>query len=303
MKKILILTENKGKKRKKLVGYLEQSLRRKADVILDNLQNVSIYVSGKCVEIKVSDCDIRDYSLVYFRGLGDHRSEAFSFACSLAICLKHLKIKFFDSVLARMGCVDEKLVSELLLSFNGLPVPAAYFCWRDKIENNKKEICQKLGLPLVAKDLVSHRGENVFLIKDENDFSKLEQVPKNVQFLFQKYYPCDEEYRLLILNGRVAVWERKNKISDHEFRRNVALGAAEEFLDVKKVPRKMTRIAVKGAKILGLEISGADIMIDKFGKMWLLEENRGPGLTYDTEISPELPVMADFFGKEVGVRK
>lgn len=301
MKKILILTENKGKKRRKLTEYLEQNLHRKTNVVLDNLQNVSIYVSGKQVEITISGSNIKDCDLVYFRGLGDHRSEAFSFACSLAICLKHLKIKFFDSVLANMGCVDEKLVSELLLSFNGLPVPAAYFCWRDKIEDNKREICQKLDLPLVAKDLISHRGENVFLIKDEKDFSKLKQVPNNVQFLFQKYYPCDDEYRLLILNNRVAVWEKKNKINDSEFRRNVALGAAEEFLDVKKVPHKMVKIAVKGAKILGLEISGADIMIDKFGKMWLLEENRGPGLTYDTKISPELSVIADFFRKEVGV--
>jgi len=79
----------------------------------------------------------------------------------------------------------------------------------------------------------------------------------------------------------------------------LALGADEEYVDAEKMPREMKEIAIKAAKVLDIQIAGVDILTDTQGKRWLLEANRGPGLTYDLQVSPELDSLASFFTREL----
>ena len=102
----------------------------------------------------------------------------------------------------------------------------------------------------------------------------------------------------MVLKETIGSFEEKIK-SPGEFRANLALGAQEEFIDIRKMPEEMKKIAVEGARVLEIQIAGVDILIDKNNKMWLLEVNRGPGLTYDPQISPELESLASFFKKEL----
>ena len=46
-------------------------------------------------------------------------------------------------------------------------------------------------------------------------------------------------------------------------------------------------------------MAGVDLLIDKDGKPWILEVNRGPGFTYDDPASPELKNLAKFFVQEL----
>ncbi len=167
------------------------------------------------------------------------------------------------------------------------------------IEEKKQEIIDKLGLPLVAKQLSSQRGNGVFLIKKIDDFKILNKDFPEREFLFQKFYQSEQEYRLLVLAETIGSFERKIETDAKEFRRNIALGSKEEFIDIKEIPEKMKQIALKAAKVLGIQIAGVDILVDKKGKMWLLEVNRGSGLTYDPQISPELDSLASFFNQEL----
>jgi len=99
----------------------------------------------------------------------------------------------------------------------------------------------------------------------------------------------------------VGVYERKVRTDENEFRNNVALGAKEEFLDLNQIPGVLKQIAVKAADVLGYQISGVDVLVDKTtGKYWLLEANRGPGLTYDEKVSPEMVKLAEYFAKKLG---
>jgi D-alanine-D-alanine ligase-like ATP-grasp enzyme len=48
-----------------------------------------------------------------------------------------------------------------------------------------------------------------------------------------------------------------------------------------------------------LQIAGVDIAEDQnTGKYYLIEVNRGPGFTYDTEVSPEMDQIAKFLKEE-----
>jgi glutathione synthase/RimK-type ligase-like ATP-grasp enzyme len=158
-------------------------------------------------------------------------------------------------------------------------------------------------LPVVAKELSMQRGKGVFLLKSKKDFGKLpmqDSQGRDNQFLFQKYFDLENEYRILVLGDKAAVWEKKIITTKGEFRHNIALGAKEEFLPIKQIPQQIADIAIKGAKVLDLEIAGIDVAVEKkTGKAFLVEVNRGPGLTYDTKISPEIDEIAKFFLKNL----
>jgi len=95
------------------------------------------------------------------------------------------------------------------------------------------------------------------------------------------------------LGGKPAAYYQKIRKDPKEFRANTALGAEEKFLKVSRAPEGMKKEAVKAAKVLGLEVTGVDFLIDdKTGKRYLLEANRGPGFTNP---SPEMDALASFF--------
>ena len=52
--------------------------------------------------------------------------------------------------------------------------------------------------------------------------------------------------------------------------------------------------------VLNLQIAGVDLAIQKkTNNVFLVEVNRGPGITYDTKISPEIDEMAKFLEESV----
>ena len=297
MKKVLLVVTQKGEKKQYLVQRLSALLVGKVQFKLVNLSDFTIELNGKKVEVKVEGKSVSDFDLVYFRRVG---GDFMPIAGSLAICFDSLRLNYIDSVFKEMGPARNKLSSLLKLSLSGLPVPPTFFCFKEHVLENIDYLAACFGFPLIAKEICSQRGQGVFLVKDKNDFSFLDEVAEEDQFLFQKFYPNDEEFRLLVLGDRVAVYERKVRADEKEFRNNVALGAREEFLDLNQTPRALKQIAIKAAKVLGYQITGVDVLVDKTdGKYWLLEANRGPGLTYDESVSPELSQLADYFTKKL----
>ena len=298
MKKLLILVGKIGPKKEFLTEYIARNLPKEDKIVLARFSDLIFTIEGEKIEINIDETDykIQDFDLVYFRRAG---GTFLSLAGTLAIYLKKLGIRFFDTTFRDIGPAGDKLTSYVKLSLAGLPTIPAYFCWHTKIEEKKQEIIDKLGLPLVAKQLSLQRGKGVFLLKKIDDFKILSKDFPEGEFLFQKFYPGKDEYRLLVLGEAIGSFEKKLEISAKEFRHNVGLGSKEEFIDISKIPEKMKQIAIKAAKVLDIQIAGVDILVDEKGKMWLLEVNRGPGLTYDPQISPELDSLASFFNQEL----
>ena len=299
MKQLLILVSKEGRKKKKLVDYLKQALADKVKVTLGKLPDLTIDLEGESVRVKLKEREITDFDLVYFR-----RStlELLSLARTLAICLESLGIDYIDPAMGKIGPWGDKFTSLTRLSLSGLPVIPSFFCWREKIEEYTDYIISKFGLPLIAKEVTRQQGKGVSLLKRKEDFKFWQKSDPEDQFLFQKFHPNEEEYRLLVLGDKIAVYERKIRQDPKEFRGNVALGAKEEFLSLRDCPEEMKKMAVKAAKVLNYEIAGVDILIDSHtGKRWLLEVNRGPGFTYDPKVSPELPALVSYFASRLGL--
>lgn len=298
MKKILILVDKIGEKKEQFAGLIAEKLGPSVNITLARFSDLTVDIDDKNITVEIEGENIKNFNLVYFRRVGDR---FFSLGGTLAICLTHFGIPFFDTAFADVGPDEDKFTNQTRLAVAGLPIVPSFFCWYEKINEYKKHIIQRFGLPLVAKSLASHRGKGVFLLKKEEDFDLLNKDGGKSQFLFQKYLLNDEEYRLLVLKDRVAVAERKVRTDPNEFRSNVALGAKEEFLKVSDLSDDLKSMAVLSAKTLKIQTAGVDVLVERGnGKNWLLEVNRGPGLTYDTNVSPEISELAKFFKRELG---
>jgi len=296
-KKLLILVDKIGEKKEFLTSYIARKMPQN-EVFMARFSDLIFYANGSQVSVAIDDYEekLTDFDLVYFRRVG---SKFLSVGGTLAIYLDSIGVEYLDTTFRNLGPSGDKFTSLIRLATAGLPIIPSYFCWHTKIEDKKKEIISKLGLPLVAKQLSSQRGRGVLLLKNEKDFARLNAEFPNEEFLFQKYYPSNEEYRILVLEDRVGCFERKIRTDKEEFRSNVALGAAEEFLDISTIKPEMKKIAIDACKALNIQIGGVDILVDKNGKFWLLEVNRGPGLTYDLKISPEFNSLVKYFTRKL----
>jgi len=295
MKKVLLVVTKKGKKKLLLTDRLNSLSAQNIKFSLTRLSDFTVEFNGKEVKVEVENRAVSNFDLVYFRRVG---GDLMPIAGSLAICFDALGVKYIDSVFQEMGPARNKLSSLLKLTLAGLPVPPTFFCFKEHVLEKVDYLAERFGFPLIAKEVASQRGQGVFLVKNKDDFGFLDQSVEEDQFLFQKFYPNDEEFRLLVLGDKVGVYERKVRTDRNEFRNNVALGAREEFLSLDRLPPELGQMAVKAAKALNYQISGVDVLVDKNdGRYWLLEANRGPGLTYDETISPELSKLAEYFNK------
>lgn len=303
MKKLLILADKPGKKIKTFYDGLAENLTGEVDVALAFFEDLTLNVKANNVEAHIDslDCSLRDFDMIYFR----RTSRIFlSLACDLAVCLDNWHIPYPDPALGKLGVTGTKLTSYLRLAFSGLPVIPIFYCWHTKIMEKSEEIIAKFGLPLIAKGLDGHRGESVFLIKEREDLKSLVDNNPKKDFFFQKFLPSDEEYRVLVMGGKPGAFERKIRTDPKEFRSNAALGAREVFMDVKEIPPQMREISLKAAKALDLDIAGVDLIVDKQNGLWLLEANRGPGITYyEDRVSPELAAFISFFREEINKKQ
>lgn len=300
MKKILILVDKVGKKKELFAQLVAERLKgENVQIVLARFSDLYFEIYGKDINIEIEGMPITDFDLVYFRRAGEKFSVL---ASTLAVCLKEKKIKFIDTSWSEIGPIGSKFTALVRLAKAGLPVFPTIYVWQTDIEKYRDRIIKKFGFPLIAKELSMQRGKGVFKIDANEDFNKLPMKDNDNgdnQFLFQKFFNLESEYRILVLGDKAAVWERKVITMPGEFRHNIALGAAEEFLPIGKISKELANVAVRGAKTLNIQIAGVDVCVEKgTGKPYLVEVNRGPGLTYDVKISPEIDEIAKFLGKK-----
>jgi len=131
------------------------------------------------------------------------------------------------------------------------------------------------GYPFIAKALDRSMGQDVWLIANADDFSRLTAFyPAEREWLFEEYIAVSHgrDMRLMALRGEaVACMERR---SAGDFRSNVALGASVKNLPVTAVMRS---IAADVYDCTGLDVAGIDLLYGTDGLVFC-EVNVMPGL-------------------------
>lgn len=300
MKKILILSSKIHSKNQKFVDLVAKNFKDASTRIsVEKIESIYLSVSQGGISLEIGGRAAKSFDLIYLRGIigGDIFN-----ATLVAICLRALGIRYFDALYSEAGPHRTKLGSLALLASRGIPVPKTVFFADGLYAKHFSKLSKDLGTPFVAKEMSLQRGKGVHLIESLKDLRALPKRSKAGSlndYFFQEFIDKDHEYRILTLGGGVGVWEEKVRTGVEEFRNNVALGAKEIFLDAGRIPKRLAKVAVGSAKVLGIGVAGVDVMTEKStGKVYVLEVNRGPGLTYDEKISPEFSTIAKFLEKE-----
>lgn len=176
-------------------------------------------------------------------------------------------LRLFNSHSAIRAC-DDKAVTHILLSQNGVPMPATMFgllcydCAAPVSGGYLDKVEKTLGYPVVVKESYGSLGKGVYKADNRAELEVIAEKLKLAPHIFQQFIKesAGTDVRVIVIGGKaVAAMKR---VSHADFRSNIELGGTGEKFDC---PADMARLCVKTARILGLDYCGIDVLSGKDG--------------------------------------
>lgn len=169
----------------------------------------------------------------------------------------------------------DKLFSSQLFSQNGIQIPITGFA-KSPLDTNDL-INMVNGAPLIIKLLEGTQGKGVVMTENSKAAESVINAFKSLQanILVQEYIKeaGGKDIRCFVIDGKV-VASIQREAKKGEFRANLHQGGTATII---KVTNDEKKLAVKAAKVLGLQIAGVDIIRSNKGSL-VLEVNSSPGL-------------------------
>jgi ribosomal protein S6--L-glutamate ligase len=169
----------------------------------------------------------------------------------------------------------DKLRSLQILAKNGIPMPSTGLAHSP---TSTDSIIKSLGgAPLIVKLVEGTEGEGVVLAETNSAAKSVISVFKqlNANVIVQEFIKesSGRDIRCFVIGNKVvASMERVAK--EGEYRANFHLGADVRDVKITAIERAM---AIKTAKVMGMDVAGIDILRSNRGPL-VLEVNSSPGL-------------------------
>lgn len=187
--------------------------------------------------------------------------------------LENRGIKTFNNVLTNKTANDKYLTYEFLKE-NNLPYIETYL--------------EPKSFPCIMKSVSGHGGQEVFLIKDLEQASKIKSEHPNLKFIFQEFLENNGDVRIYVLNQKVIVSiKRKSQV---DYRNNYSLGGEVTLFQSSQ---EMVESAIKVAALLKADFIGVDFLLTKEGyKIIEIEDPVGCRMVY--KLKPELDIIKQY---------
>lgn len=174
-----------------------------------------------------------------------------------------------------IGRSRDKLFSSQLFSQNGIQIPITGFA---KSPLDTTDLINMVnGAPLIIKLLEGTQGKGVVLAENPKAAESVINAFKslNANILVQEFIKeaGGKDIRCFVIDGKV-VASIQREAAKGEFRANLHQGGTASII---KITTEEKKLAVKAAKVLGLQIAGVDIIRSNRGPL-VLEVNSSPGL-------------------------
>lgn len=174
-----------------------------------------------------------------------------------------------------IGRSRDKLFASQLFSQNGIQIPITGFA---KSTLDTSDLINMVnGAPLIIKLLEGTQGKGVVLAENAKAAESVINAFKslNANILVQEFIKeaNGKDIRCFVIDGKV-VASIQREAAVGEFRSNLHQGGTAS---VVKITAQENKLAVKAAKVLGLQIAGVDIIRSNKGPL-VLEVNSSPGL-------------------------
>lgn len=139
-----------------------------------------------------------------------------------------------------------------------------------------EEIAGYIGSPFVVKGLRGSQGNEIYLIRSQNDYIELRGIYKGAykEFIFEEFIEesCGRDIRVFSIRGEAVACMKRT--SNGSFKANFALGG-----NVEPYPADSDIIAIAEDiyKSVGLDYAGIDLLLGKDGYVFC-EVNVTPGI-------------------------
>jgi ribosomal protein S6--L-glutamate ligase len=169
----------------------------------------------------------------------------------------------------------DKLRSLQLLARRGIGLPVTGFA---RTPDDIGDLIEMVGgAPLVAKLLEGTQGIGVVLCETRKAAESVVEafMGLNVSIMIQEYIKeaGGADIRCFVIGDKV-VAAIKRQAKPGEFRSNLHRGGSAELIKITPQERS---VAVRAAKIMGLNVSGVDLLRSNHGPL-VMEVNSSPGL-------------------------
>lgn len=169
----------------------------------------------------------------------------------------------------------DKLAAHQMLARFGIGMPVTAFA------SAATDLAHVIGIvggaPLVVKLLQASQGRGVVLAESEQAARSVIGAFQDLEahFLVQEFVAeaGGADIRLIVLGGKVAA-AMKRQAKPGDFRSNLHRGGRAEPI---KPTREEKELAIRAARVMGLEFAGVDLLRSKAGPV-VLEVNSSPGL-------------------------
>jgi ribosomal protein S6--L-glutamate ligase len=169
----------------------------------------------------------------------------------------------------------DKLRAHQLLARKGVHIPLTSYA---HAANATDELIEFVGgAPLIVKTIQSTHGKGVVLAENYKMATGVINAFRNLDadFLVQEFIEeaKGSDIRCFVVGDKV-IAAMQRTAQDGEFRSNLHLGGSAIEVKLKASERSL---AVKAAKVMGLDVAGVDIIRSEKGPL-VLEVNSSPGL-------------------------
>jgi gamma-F420-2:alpha-L-glutamate ligase len=171
--------------------------------------------------------------------------------------------------------VKDKLYSHQILAESNLDIPKTLLL---KHPIDVDFVQKHLGFPVIIKTISGSYGKGVFIAENKKQLQQLltmaELTKPSYNIIIQEFIKDSwgKDLRVLVVNNKVAGCMMR-RAKDDDFRANITRGG-EGF--PYEVNEQIEWLAVESTKVLGLDISGVDLLFDGDGYK-ICEINSNPG--------------------------
>ena len=200
---------------------------------------------------------LNQFSVIYFRMVG----KSLEIATLVSNYAAKNNIKIIDEVYSNSLLMPVSLGKSLelkKLSEAGIKIPRTQFGSFDGME-----------FPYIVKSTTGQKAREVWLVnsKEELESLKSKKFEKNKFYFTQELIPNARRIRVLVVGDKaVGAIVRQTKWNKDETKETLM-----------PVPEDVANLAVSATKVVGLNISGVDILINnKTNEMFVIEVNASP---------------------------
>lgn len=186
--------------------------------------------------------------------------------------------------------------------------------WLPKTTFNRSEaINGAVGFPVIAKIDKGHSGLGIKKFDTKKELEKEKETfilrDKEVEFsLYSQFIDFEREYRCFFIKDKCfTINERVPTIKENKSIRTKKVDEKVKFIyvyqDMNKIPKEfydeIYRISNEIREKIKLDIWSLDIVVDKKGKMWVLETNSATGLGSVKMCDVYMQIYEDFYKRQL----